>query len=109
MNFDAKDVEVTIELGIENVLFPQGEADEIEHSISYKKEVLCDSCNGTREAPSSESSKCYSCKGKGIRKDPLFGKESRCNTCKGFGTLVKTPCSQCKGTGLLEKTFKKVL
>ena len=52
-----------------------------EKTIAYSKEVKCYACKGTKEAGGSKSSQCYSCKGLGIKKDPLFQKESKCNTC----------------------------
>ena len=75
MDFDASDITVKLELSLEDVLFPTGGADALSREISYKQTVLCSACDGTREASGSKPSQCYSCKGRGIRKDPLFGKE----------------------------------
>jgi len=60
--------------------------------ITYAREVKCGSCSGTKEQTGSKSSQCYSCKGEGVKKDPLFKRESKCNTCGGHGFLVVNPC-----------------
>jgi len=43
--------------------------------ITFIKEVKCSSCHGTKEAEGSKPLACYSCKGEGVKKDPLFHKE----------------------------------
>ena len=75
MNFDAADIEVTVELSLEDALFPEDGADTLIREVTYSKKVLCQRCQGSREASGSKPSQCYSCKGNGIRKDPLFGNE----------------------------------
>ena len=75
--------------------------------MTFTRQVRCGSCHGTRESDSGSGSPCYSCKGVGIKKDPLFHKESRCNTCDGFGSLIKNPCSTCNGTGHVTETASK--
>jgi molecular chaperone DnaJ len=64
----------------------------VEKKISYTRESKCTTCKGSKEAIGSKPSQCYSCKGEGIKKDPLFHKETKCNTCGGHGTLVANPC-----------------
>ena len=81
--------------------------DGTDKKVVYMKDVKCGSCNGTRENPGSKSSQCYSCKGEGVKKDPLFHKESKCNTCSGHGYLIVNPCKTCSGTGLIEKSVEK--
>jgi molecular chaperone DnaJ len=65
--------------------------------VKVKLLQKCSFCKGTREKSGNESDSpvCYSCKGTGIKKDPLFHKEVRCNTCKGIGSLIHSPCQQC--------------
>ena len=52
-----------------------------EKQIILEKDIICGICKGSKEAEGSISSRCYSCKGEGIKKDPLFKKEMKCNTC----------------------------
>ena len=75
MEFHGKDVHVCMSITFNEAL--QG----AEKKINYTREVKCKSCTGTKEAQGSKSSVCYSCKGEGVKKDPLFHKESKCNTC----------------------------
>ena len=89
-------------VNLEEMIFSKN--DFITKSVEYEKQAICSSCNGTREEGGAKSSTCYSCKGKGVKIDPLFRKESRCNTCKGHGYIVKNPCNSCCGTGLQTKT-----
>ena len=79
----------------------------IKKTIEGEREVICSKCHGTKEAEGSESSNCYSCKGEGTKKDPLFHKESKCNTCNGFGRLVRNPCRACQGIGTVREKFSK--
>ena len=62
-------------------------------AIAYSRKEKCPSCS-----PQILSSpKCFSCKGKGIKVDPLFKKEKRCNTCKGLGHVLEKECGTCEG------------
>jgi len=46
MNFDAKNIELDIELTLDEVLFIEG--DSIQKIVTFDKETICQSCNGTR-------------------------------------------------------------
>ena len=72
--------------------------------IDVSRNILCPSCNGLRERKGSQSLSCYSCKGEGVKTDPIFRKEVKCNTCQGFGKLVQKPCLNCEGKGLTSET-----
>jgi molecular chaperone DnaJ len=80
-----------------------------EKRVSFVREVKCRTCKGTKEAQGSKSSQCYSCKGEGVKSDPLFKKETKCNTCGGHGTLIVNPCKPCKGQGVVEETAEKLI
>lgn len=75
---------------------------DVVKQIEIEKDVICPSCNGTREK-GGQSHQCYSCKGSGLRKDPLFHKVVMCNTCTGHGTLVKEECDTCFSRGVIRK------
>lgn len=104
MGLNGNDITITVKMDLENVLF---EKDEIVKEIKYNKHVICEPCGGNREAEGKEGSKCYSCKGAGIKKDPLFKKVQKCQTCKGFGYLVQNPCTSCSGQGTKIQEFIK--
>jgi len=72
--------------------------------LDCERLVRCGVCDGKREAPGSQPSTCYSCAGSGVKTHSLFKhKESICQTCSGFGSLVKTKCNSCAGKGMVNK------
>ena len=97
--FDGKDLHAEVEVSFSEVMQEGGTT----KTIKILREDICGSCNGTREKEGSQSMTCYSCGGTGVKEDPLFHKETKCNTCKGHGKLVQNKCSNCKGTGLVMK------
>lgn len=103
MNFNGEDIKLDIHIEFNESL--QG----IEKTLEIIREIKCHTCEGKKEAHGSRSSLCYSCKGEGIKKDPLFHKESKCNTCGGHGYLVKNPCKSCSGEGIVRQTFSKTV
>mmetsp|Transcript_8275 Transcript_8275/g.7680 ORF Transcript_8275/g.7680 Transcript_8275/m.7680 type:complete len:219 (-) Transcript_8275:36-692(-) len=103
VNFSGEDIKVNVQLTFEESLYG------CEKEVTFHRNVLCGSCKGSKEQPGSSSSNCYSCKGSGIKKDPLFQTESKCNTCQGHGKLIKNPCKTCSGQGLVPtKAIEKV-
>ena len=94
--FDGMDIHADVEVTFDEVMQEGG----IRKEIEVDREVICTTCNGTRERPGSTSLPCYSCKGTGLKEDALFGKKTRCNTCKGHGKLVQLECQSCHGKGL---------
>ena len=94
--FNGKDLHIDIEIPFAEVIREGGTSKE----VIVSREVLCSICNGTRERSDSKSMNCYSCKGEGIKEDALFHRQTKCNTCKGHGKLIKSECTSCKGQGL---------
>jgi len=82
--FDGNDLRVEVEATFAEVMQDGG----VTKDVTLRREVLCDSCNGTRERKGSESLPCYSCKGECVKEDALFHKKARCNTCKGHGKII---------------------
>ena len=98
--FNGRDHSVDVEVTFDEVMQEGG----VIKTVSVDLDVICPSCNGTRERAGSTSLPCYSCKGTGVKKDALFNKETKCNTCKGHGKLVQNKCHECAGEGLVTKT-----
>ena len=94
--FDGKNLYTDVEVTFAEAMQEGGCTRE----ILVQREVLCSSCNGSRERSGSESMTCYSCAGEGIKEDALFHNKNRCNTCKGHGKLIKNECPTCKGQGI---------
>lgn len=91
--FDGPNLYVDVSVSFAEVMQQGG----IKKELSVVRDVLCIACKGTRERTGSISLPCYSCKGEGMKKDALFNKETKCNTCKGHGKLVQSECPACKG------------
>ena len=69
MGFNGKSIDVEFCVNLKDVIF----GDDVQtQTISYQRNVKCSDCNGTREAGGDQGSICYSCKGAGVRLDPLF-------------------------------------
>lgn len=77
----------------------------VEKDISIKKEDLCDSCKGSGAQPGTTPETCPTCHGSGRvsqQQATLFGMTmvtKECSTCRGKGTVVRTPCTGCHGSG----------
>ncbi|MBK8502363.1 MAG: molecular chaperone DnaJ [Saprospiraceae bacterium] len=73
--------------------------------IKVKKQVKCQSCNGSGAKDSSSVSTCGTCSGSGyvrqIRSTFLGQMQttSACPTCNGSGQVVTAKCNTCKGDG----------
>jgi DnaJ-class molecular chaperone len=75
--FDGRDLYSEVQVTFDEVMQPGGVTKE----ITVDREVICSSCDGSREEKGSQSSKCYSCGGTGMKEDALFHKQTKCNTC----------------------------
>lgn len=65
----------------------------------------CDDCHGTGAADGTQPETCSACGGAGqVRYQQGFFSVARtCGTCRGTGTIVKTPCKTCHGAGRIER------
>ena len=66
--FDGKDLYADVEVTFAEVMQEGG----VQKEITVDREVICSTCNGTRERPGSQSLPCYSCKGTGVKEDTMF-------------------------------------
>ena len=96
---NGRDLHIDVEVHLAEIVQDGGVSKE----ILVVRDVVCTVCNGSRERGGSESMACYSCKGLGVKQDALFNRETRCNTCKGHGKLVRNECTACQGQGLTPK------
>lgn len=77
----------------------------IEKKIKVKKQVSCNTCNGSGARDSSSVSTCTTCRGSGmvnrVVQTPFGAMQSAttCPTCNGSGQMIKSPCNVCKGDG----------
>jgi molecular chaperone DnaJ len=65
----------------------------------------CDKCKGTGAAEGTQPETCQTCSGAGqVRYQQGFFSVARtCGTCRGTGSITKTPCDVCKGAGRVER------
>ena len=73
-------------------------------SVTIKRTGSCKSCLGSGSRIGSSMKSCYSCNGRG-RKRQNHGHvniDVSCNVCNGAGTIPESPCIQCGGMGIKE-------
>lgn len=86
----------------------------VEKKLKLKRNVSCDSCNGSGASNPSDQQTCPVCQGSGEVRQvqrSVFGQFvniSACNNCNGTGKVIKNPCKTCKGDGRVhgETTIK---
>jgi len=82
--------------------------DDIERTVSYKRQVRCETCNNTGLKPGHKRTNCSTCNGNGqfVRRldsgDNCVMREiSMCPACQGSGQSIadEDKCDDCHGTG----------
>lgn len=100
------DLQVKLELDFEEAVFGK------EKTIEYKRQVHCDSCNGSGAKNGTSKETCSICKGQGrvtkVQRSFLGAIQttSVCSSCRGSGQVIKDKCTSCTGRGILEKNEK---
>ncbi len=80
-------------------------ANGVNKKIKVKKQVSCDTCDGTGAKDSTSVSTCSTCRGSGyVRqvRSTFLGQmqtTTACPTCSGSGQQITAKCSTCKGDG----------
>ncbi len=75
-------------------------------NIDLQKQIICNTCNGSRCKPGTDLKACDTCHGRGqIRQTKNVGFASfvtatTCSVCSGSGSIVTNPCKDCKGRGV---------
>lgn len=78
-------------------------------TIKLRKEVTCETCNGSGAKDSSSVSTCTTCHGSGVEtyvQSTVFGQvqsQRTCSTCSGTGKIIKDKCAHCFGKGYNNK------
>ncbi len=102
------DLKVRLILTLEEI------ASGAEKTIKVKKQIACETCNGSGAKTGTTPATCSACNGTGeIRQvtRSMFGQfvnVAPCTNCGGEGTVVKEPCPTCHGDGRVqgEKSVK---
>lgn len=77
----------------------------VNKKIKVRKQVVCNTCNGTGAREQGGVETCGTCRGSGmvnqVRQTPfgMMSTATQCPTCHGSGQIIKSPCHVCKGEG----------
>jgi len=76
-----------------------------EKEISVTREVACETCNGTGQAPGSDRVVCHACNGAGqiTQRQGFFVIQTACPQCRGEGSRIEKYCDECRGGGRVTK------
>ena len=97
------DLQVRLKLTLEEI------ATGVTKKIKLNRQVLCETCNGTKSHPDSRPATCPLCHGSGQYRQvsqSLFGQFvniTTCSRCNGTGKIITRPCPTCSGQGRVKK------
>lgn len=80
-------------------------ASGVNKKIKVRKQVSCNTCNGSGARDTSSIETCGTCRGSGmvnrVTQTPFGMMQTavQCPTCSGSGQTIKSPCNVCKGDG----------
>ncbi|RIN55349.1 molecular chaperone DnaJ [Staphylococcus simulans] len=100
------DLQYTMTISFEEAVFGA------EKEISIRKEVKCETCDGSGAKPGSKKKTCHYCNGAGhvsVEQNTILGRvrtEKVCPVCNGTGEEIEEPCPTCHGKGTQTKNVK---
>jgi molecular chaperone DnaJ len=99
---DGADLRYDLEITLEEA------ARGVEKEITFRKNMVCDRCEGSGAEPGSKRTTCPTCRGAGQirRSGGIITFTQTCPTCGGAGTKIEKACAQCRGEGRVPKTAK---
>lgn len=80
-------------------------AEGVTKKLKVKKQITCDTCNGSGAKDSNSVTTCNTCRGSGVVRQvrsTFLGQmqtTTTCPTCSGSGQMVTANCGTCKGEG----------
>ncbi|MEM0924962.1 MAG: molecular chaperone DnaJ [Planctomycetota bacterium] len=74
----------------------------VSKDITFRRDIACETCDGSGAAPGSQPEVCATCGGRGqvVQSAGILRVQTACPHCGGVGTLISKPCTDCRGTGL---------
>lgn len=84
----------------------------VKKEIQVRRELICETCDGSGAKDSSKKHTCDKCNGSGVINNVSrtpFGTVSRqttCDKCNGSGEIIEEVCETCKGEGRVFKNQK---
>ncbi len=89
------DLQLRLKLTLEEI------ATGVKKKIKLKKQVDCDTCDGTGKSPGTSKVSCPACHGRGevAYRQGFFTVTQTCQRCGGEGSIIDKPCPTCHGDG----------
>lgn len=89
------DLQLRLKLSLEEI------ATGVKKKIKLKKQVDCDTCDGTGKSPGTSKVTCPACHGRGevAYRQGFFTVSQTCQRCGGEGSIIDKPCPTCHGDG----------
>lgn len=80
----------------------------IDKEITVTRQVRCDTCEGTGQAPGTGRITCPACGGAGVgtQRQGFFVIQTTCSQCHGEGSRIEKVCEECRGHGRVRKSKK---
>jgi len=79
--------------------------DGTKKKFKYKRQIICDSCNGTKHETGGSVNICQACGGSGMSSFQqgrmIF--QQTCQACSGQGFTIIKPCKKCNASGVISK------
>lgn len=81
----------------------------VEKEIQITRQQTCQTCSGSGAKQGTSKETCKSCGGTGqvkVAQNTVFGQFASvraCDSCRGEGSIIKSPCSDCGGKGKIPK------
>jgi len=93
------DLQLRLQLSLEEI------AKGVKKKLKLKKQVACETCDGTGKSPGTSMVTCPSCQGRGevAYRQGFFTVSQTCQRCSGEGQIVDRPCPTCHGDGRVRK------
>ena len=82
-------------------------ANGVTKKIKLKKQIVCDTCDGSGAKDASSVTTCATCRGSGMVRqvrNTFLGQmatTTTCPTCSGSGQQIEANCTKCKGDGVV--------
>ncbi len=89
------DLETEVEVDLADV------ATGKEVEVEFRRQDLCETCEGSGAKPGTQPSHCSTCAGRGqvAMRQGFFQMVRTCPDCGGQGTIIRNKCTDCRGSG----------
>ncbi|QDS95328.1 Chaperone protein DnaJ [Roseimaritima multifibrata] len=81
----------------------------VSKEVSFRRRVICSTCEGNGAAAGSKPQTCTTCGGQGqvIQSAGILRVQTACPQCHGAGKMIGTPCPDCGGQGLQSERVER--